>query len=787
MVFQPGHGPRRPAPLRSPKSTVTGVGATPDPSTPLSRAADAADQTPLLSLRADWGRDGYLNPLADLSDAADDVSINRAATGDLPTEVSLVEGYVSAELTATLGGTLADDVTDTLDALAPYRADSPLYQMPLLGVPVTCDMGLATDQGPQTVRQFTGQVRSLRPSSSGRTVELAALDPADLLRAPITLPAYAQNLAEVLTSNHKFEASTQSVIDYVLRKNGIYASPPSHPQAQISCTGHGWLAAEAGRNAVPRGFAAVIPDDSWWVDDGPFGMQAVRGFWVGSSAYQEFFARERFTPVGGTGIGIAAWMRIGNDMGVPAGYKTMFQTFPLIDNAAFRFEVGVDAGGQLWGAIGTPSGLPGLARQVTTSTAWRYCGAHFQLNTDGTTTIRLRVDGTTTSGTLTTPGMTSGPLPFLQVTAWLIGADWSNFQVWYDPAPPSGDWPGEVHTSQADLDPGYNRMTNMPDVVNADSLTVIKDAAAAEFGLVGFDQTGRFYFRSRSSSTTPGTVERTITADTSLLDFGLQESTDSVRNVVTIEATASYLTLPSVIAESQDVTQFQSASGVWTYDVPLTFGAIGTTTAVLTQILSANWTSTSFGYVAVRADLPGTEITSGVTVVVVMAADRLAKMAVYNYSGFPVRFATTSGSPAMRIPGWGLAAKPTVLAQVKSNGSIATYGQRTLPIAASPYRQLLAPLTDVAAGMLAELSNPLPVIDQIPVNGDPGVGIGDTVRLVDPQGNGSLRANVVQITRKLSGGVLSDALTVRAVNPPGLGISDDLELGLADSTLIAAP
>lgn len=782
MTFNLGQGPG--LPLRRRRSTVTGLDPTPPVSTPLGDAIDSPLREPAWSLVVDWDRTGT-NPLADLSGVVEEITVERAAIGDLPQEVSLVEGSVSAELTAVLSGEFPDG-SSVYQQLAPYQPDSALYRVPTLGAPVTCDMGLRTDYGPQMVRQFTGQLRSSRAESGSRVAKITALDPADLLRAPITLPAYGMNIAERLTSNHKFEATSQSVIDYVLRQNGIYASPPSHPEAQISCTGHGWLAAEAGRNAVPRGFAGVIDDDTWWVD-GPFGMQAVRGFWVGSSAYQEFFARARFTPVGGTGIGIAAWMRLGNDMGVPAGYKTMFQTFPLIDNAALRFEVGVDAGGQLWGAIGTPAGLPGLARQVTTSTAWRYCGAHFQLNTDGTTTIRLRVDGTTTSGTLTTPGMTSGPLPFLQVTAWLIGADWSNFQVWYDPNPPVGNWPGEVHTSQADLDPGFNRMTNMPDVVNADSWTVIKDVTAAELGLCGFDPTGRFFFRSRSSAVTPGTVEKEVRADTSLLDLAMDVTVDSVRNVVTTEATSAYLTYPALIAQSRDVTEFQSPPGVWVYDVPLVYGAIGATTNVLAQILNANWAASSYGYVAVRADSPATEITSGVTVVVVMAADRLAKMAVYNYSGFPVRFATTSGSPAMRIPGWGLVPNPTELAQVASAGSIDTYGQRALELRASPYRQLLAPLAEVAAGLLAQLSNPQPVLDQVPVVGDPTLQVGYTIRLVDDQGSGSLRANVVKIVRKLAGGKLADSLTVRPINPPGLGISDDLELGLADSTLVAAP
>jgi hypothetical protein len=154
------------------------------------------------------------------------------------------------------------------------------------------------------------------------------------------------------------------------------------------------------------------------------------------------------------------------------------------------------------------------------------------------------------------------------------------------------------------------------------------------------------------------------------------------------------------------------------------------------------------------------------------AAERLGWIVVYNTSGFAVQFATTTGNPALGVLGFtpkqgfygNLSA--TVSQIFTDEGSVAVYGQRPLEIAPSPYRQLLAPIETVAHSLLAELAMPTPVLDQITINGDPRLKLGDTVRLVDPLTNSTILASVVAINRKLSGGQLMDTLSVRPVSPP---------------------
>ena len=759
----------------------------------LTAAVSGTTRRPVSRLLVDWNRTGlYDHPLSDVSSWVSAVSVDRALTGGLPAEASQVAGYASAELTATLGGTHPDTGSSALDTLAPYRTSSALPKV-IVGCPVRWEVGFA---GTTLVRQFTGYLRSMSADSGSREVRIAALDPADRLRAPITLPAYGLHRDEVLRSGHRFLVNPQWVIDYCLRRNGIYASPPAHPAAQISCTGHGAYAAEVGRNAVPRGTVGItIPgDQSWWVPGPPqfAPMTASRGVWeTGHGAYQEFFTRESFRPIPGTGVGIGAWVKVGTGMtDVPGGgSRKLFELMPLVDHDAFRFQVWAFSDGKIgayvWDSIG---GFQGSGAVATGADGWRYIGVHWRIISSTQVTISWRRDGGTLVGTYTIPALRSAFAQAMQMTAWTSRA-WCNMHVWYDGGVPSAPWPGETHTSQAAIDPGLNELLYLPDVVAEDSWDVCKEVAQAEYANVGFREDGAFFFAIGGWSIgDPTTVEAEVTADRSLLDAASEITTDSIRNVVTTDTTPSYLTFAGSIIDSKNKLDFESPVGIWVFDVPLPHGAIGTTTQTIPQIPSASWSAAYlWGYVAVRSDLEAEEIPTGqITVTYAQVGDRLGRIQVRNYSEYPARFCTTGGSPALRVQGWSLSAEPKRVERFEATGSIAEHRPRAYPIAASQWRQQPAPLRTVAGGLLAQLANPVPIIKDIEVVGDPRLQLGDTVRMIDPAGQGSLRATVVKVRLRFDR-KLTSVLTIRPVAPPGLGILDDPELGLLDSTLIMAP
>lgn len=774
--------------------TVTDVDPTLGTTGTFADAVTAARRYPIKRIRVDWNRDGYQSPYADVSDAVTDVTVDRAATGDLPDETTLIEGTTIAQVVVTLGGRVAG--TEVIDLLAPWRADSPFYRKALINCPVTVELGLLLPDGPEFEPQMVGHIRAIKPNSAARTVQLTFLDPADLLRAAITLPAHAMYRDDWLNSRHKFYINSQAVIDFILRKNGIYASSAAHPDAQISCTGHGWLAAEAGRSAVPRGVAAVIADATWWTS-GPFDMLAVRGVWNGNAAYTEFFARGPYSPTPGNGIGMAAWVRIGTDFQTPTDFRAVFQLFPYVDNTAMHMDMGFFGNGGLDGTIYTPSSTNGFTQGLTSTTKWQYVGLHFQHMSNGNTRIRYRANGATTFGDVATPIVPKPLNAYLQCTAWTDGPDWCNFQVWYSYNPPDlvgdGSWPGETGLNQADIDVGLNYLTHLPDIVNADSWQLMSDVAAAEYGLVGFDETGRFVFTSRDTSTRDTSfVEETLTTDRSLMDLVTETSGDSVRNVITTETVSGFLDFNNVVFEAQSATQFNTYPGTTTFPIKLPYGAIGTTVQQLPRITNANWGATVLsGYVLVDAYTPANEVdpAADVSVLFTMAGDRKGLITVRNNSPYYLQFSTTGGQPALRVQGFLLELNPTELETNAKPGSVALYGARSLAVGSSPWRQLLWAMRPVALRLAAELAYPVPVVDQFSAVGNPARTVGDTLRLVDDTGQGSIRATITKITRTMSADQgLVDRLTVRPVGPPGRLILGDPEQGiLGDPHLYLGP
>lgn len=79
-------------------------------------AITSSDRWPICRIRADWDRDGFNHPLADLSPLVERLTIDRELSGELPPEIGLVEGVATARMSAELGGTWIDR---TVEALTP--------------------------------------------------------------------------------------------------------------------------------------------------------------------------------------------------------------------------------------------------------------------------------------------------------------------------------------------------------------------------------------------------------------------------------------------------------------------------------------------------------------------------------------------------------------------------------------------------------------------------------------------------------------------------------------------
>ncbi|CRK55421.1 hypothetical protein [Alloactinosynnema sp. L-07] len=742
----------------------------------LAAAVTAADRVPLARLLVDWARDArFAHTLSDLSTVVDTVTVERAITGDLPAECTLVEGFSAASLTATLTGTRAQDPHDIARMFSPYGTGATLLADDQVDAPLTLDLGLTTRAGPRLLRQFTGTTRTVRVNARNRTVTVEALDPAERLRGAVTLPVGA---AEERTYRntafwiYRDRVNTQWVVDFVLRRNGIYMSPPPRPGCIWAMTCHGGLYPDIGFNR------SVISGDKT--------TSAVPEFVAGRYGLAANGGPEIRSLIGSrtAGVGFNFGTRgVGHvfDFHIKAGASNAFHPYSdgtIVQASTSRVtregatvEILISTNGQLSARVlynPTTNSNPVVAATIpgptiTGAADWHSVGFWITYDIDNLRVFtRWHLDGVQTA-TVTTPanvqslvGQTRGHV-YLNTCLPV-----QCVQIAEAAAPPAG-W-GVPHVSQADLDTGLNWMTGLPDIVGADSWTVIKAAVAAEYGLVAFTEHGRFRFTARAKA--PPAPVKTISANVDLADLDLSTSLDGVRNEITFRHAPRLERVSAVVYTARTIDELDTgALNTRFLTLPLDKRARLSTT--LLRYTKAEWpTAASGGYVVVNANT-GAEVTSSVTVTLgLVDGDAAAAVVISNANTFPIRFANGS-EPAFKIRGFPVTDDPPLPTTLTDTASAARFGRRVLDLPDSGFRHHPAAAADVAASVLADLARPTPVLADIPVVGDPRVQLGDVVTLTDPTGlGGPITGSVIALRRSHSTSEgLTDRLTLRT-RPP---------------------
>ncbi|WP_026424669.1 hypothetical protein [Actinokineospora inagensis] len=735
----------------------------------LADAVSAPERVPLVRLGVDWNHDGgYSHPLSELSSVVESVSVERSITGDLPAEVTLVEGYTTAKLTAELGGTRPGDARDIARMLSPYRPDRAVEVDAMMDAPLRLDLGLVTRQGPRWVRQFTGATRSARLSASRRTVTVEGLDPAERLRASVTLPLWAMwepQFRNPRAYPYRNLTNTQWLIDHVLRRNSIYASPPPRAGAIWGMTCHGGLAPDIGWRSTlitATKTSTTVPE----FVDGPYGL-AVNGgpdvwAWVGATpAVQPYMSYRQLI-----------------EFEIRAGATNTFHrssdgTVLAVSDGTVKLEgntieVAVTATGglvaRLW--ANRNSTVPTLAGTIvgpaiTGAARWHSVGLWIAWLADGTVIHRWHLDGVqtaTVTATFARPvdlptAATGGVHAFTPLPVQCL-----RLAQRVDTLP--ADW-GTPHTPAATLDTGLNWITGLPDVVDGDSWDLIRHAAAAEYGTVSFDESGHFAFRTRAHPR--HTPVKDLTALVDLKDLEPVIALDSVRTEITYRTTARYEAQDhDVVYQAATVDQFDSPTGYTTYPIQLAHRS--QVDISMGSYTTDTWPPDRFGgFVSVNA-ATGARV-SNVTVTLFINPDELTlSLLVYNPNAFPVRMAAGT-RPALQITGTVTADDTTYTGIARNTAAAARYGRRVLDLPDNPFRQRPEPTRDVVDSLLADLAAPVAILADVPVVGDPRVQLTDVVTVTDPGGlGGPITAAVIgsRRTHTTTDG-LADTLTLRVL------------------------
>jgi hypothetical protein len=778
-------------------------------------AVMADDRFPVARVLADWTRQDYTGIHADLTPAVESIEVEREIVGDLPTEAGVVDGYASGKATLRFKGSAEVGYTADPDARRTLadRADSPLFGRTLTPTPTRIDLGLLTERGAKFYRQMTGVIRKIRMSQSQRDVQMDALDPSELIREIITLPTYAEFVTHAKRRPWALTVNSQWIIDYVLRRNGIYASPPLRSDAFIACTGHGGLVSERGFNGAPISInASTPPNAGLWTEDGhPWGMLGTPENAAGGTVgYQEFHGTPgtgdtipmRFE--NGYGIGWSAWVHVGSYMGLGAALENRIMQYRPTAYDEPRLFVNAFGDGRIYAGVVDQNGyIAGSPKVATGSSRWRHIGVHWRWISASVCRVTIRVDGVTrqfdvTGAQVTVPeSNTREGYRRVQQTRMMMFRSWTNMQTWIAPNPPTlAEWQAlENHTSQAEIGRGVNELLYLPDVASVESWDLLKQVVGAEYGVHGFDPSGRYSFRPRSDAYS-GTPELDLNVDQHLSDVAYSVSSDSVRNVVGYSTTPRYHDgdLHSVV-KAEDVLQFVvPGRQVRIYDLDWPFGAAGWQGGRLpymgnppgTGIGNGVWSNSVIHGWTYSS---GTNYTDGsnvqaVVVTYIQLDSRHCRIIVDNRNGnATIRLATpadaanpsqTPGEPAMRIGGWPLEDQPAHVQSYRDDESIArTLSPRTLALEQSEWRQQPAALDSLCQQLLTALSRPVTVLEDLPVRADPRTQVGMLARLrFRDEGSQPVIGTVVRTRRTLDSDGLSDLISVRplpeqTLAPPG--------------------
>lgn len=783
-------------------------------------AVTAGHRRPLVRLRADWDRDGqYGHPLSDLSEWVEEVEVERSRTSELPAEVGLIDGYTSAEATVTLQGRRRDG-GHAVDELSPWNESAELYGVPKVTADLQADLGLATSEGEVLLRQFTGPMRSLTADYQKRTVEVSALDPAENLRAIVTLPAgsMTRTTFEANPRGYPWTTNTQWALDYVLRRNEVYASPPPPPFGTIfAATMHGSHVAETAAQTFSPRSERLLPSYSGSYyrvehEDGgphPHGMLAPRGYYDpdDSPSCQYIAAGQLYLPGAGSGFGISALAVIGETT-EPLGSNTderLLLILPQDDGDTYWWELRARADGGvalLLIANSATEHVFALDGVTIGARGWQHLDYHVEFTAADQCTVRLLIGGLiySWSDVSVTPMPLTGlraatrvslyhPIPFTNAYVWLAATP-----------PPGGSWPNADHVSEADLDVGLNELTALPEVVAAESWELLQEIVAAEYGLLGHDEDGRPYFRSRDTlaAQAAGDPVRELRTTSSIKELASEVNADTIRNSIVWRAQPAWLssTLDSVVV-AEEQREFQVIPGVTVFEIPLASNVVlGDGVNTVPHWDAVFWDDNEADIIhgfAAQRNVSGNDVAAYQSPPLMemwweRTGPQVGRLTVINNANERVNLACAENDePALKLGGQVIGPGVETVGEVTRPGSIAIHGQRGFEMEESPWRQLIPPQTRVAGSLIATLANPVPVIEDIPIVGDPRLEIGDPVRVTD-RDNLSVRGTVARTNHGASrkDGLYS-TVSVRPLAPPGFGILDDDRRGLLDDTMILAP
>src|SRR5690606_4831458 len=462
-----------------------------------------------------------------------------------------------------------------------------------------------TDEGPIGYRQFIGNIREIRPNQADGTIEITALDRAEKLRHPVTLPpwAYSHQAASV---DGRFEAqlqSTQGVIDAVLRAGGQLGAGIVSPTPYYPTQWDYWLMEDYFGPGVHSGGChfyltgtSTIPVIGFW--DEPHRSTYYPTETTGIQMFGHFGQPHPDSPdknilplsikaKGGTNRS-NLYFRV-HDSSVVHEWGRHYLGFTLItrDTTLWQssterlvmlveIEGGIEirvliSSGQIysqWRRV-AQSGVSEVTREtqrvdIPTGKDWvRFNLVWRCVPNESRLYATLRVDDYTTGEQYVHVRPSLGPTRGTRGRV-MIRDEVGIQDIYYYSLPSNNTVAPErlgtvnrLATYPAVLDPGLHRVSHLPTIKGEEAWGLIKEIASAEFGVVFWDEYGVFRFWNRNTvKNKQNEIVRTVTMD-DLGDFMVTYSNDSLRNTITVLRHKTVASAWRSVFEATDTSEFQ--------------------------------------------------------------------------------------------------------------------------------------------------------------------------------------------------------------------------------------
>lgn len=798
-------------------------------------------------LMVDWSNDGrYNHPLSDMSQYVVRTSRDQAISSTAPDELMLIEGYGSASLEIEVSGRFRG--MPLTAQFAPYNGRSVFYSEGLsLGMSMYYEIAVWTDQGWEWYRQFTGVVREVEPDRGRDTVRIDCLDNVEKLRTDTSVHAYGVPL-DLLQDGYKRGAlqDSSAIIDLAARTGGFTMGPEPglgneehNRQRLLSVPFHGSILPERGQLDEAQGFHYT---EAWeqrdhqkkWAEayiPGPHGYLALNG--VPNDRLDE--AKKRFwiteeTPVGlgltGTHT-FGCWLRWD-------GPDTIPENCYLIEFYAQKniFRMVVLADGTICGQLyrinndGSYSWYNTDFMEIP-DTGWNYAEVAFEHWPGQGVQGRVRINENRGdpreiySGDLL---FNNYPLAGITVVNhWLPISDLEYAR---------SRWASDINnTSKGSLEPmdtadlswGRNRVMYTLRETARPAWDIAKDVAAAEYGVVWFDEHGRFRFWNFDRVTQQQDKVQRYFDLSQVEGLSMRTTMDSVRNkwIVTTKTGYSQSGLFYDLDKDGEPWGTLDNSGHLTDESELwkvRFNPIGGNKYSFYYIKAGSnlmcphpWSVPTVGenaawdqrypthakkvyqggnYVGGNHDTDQKWVRRDLVRIGIRNA-RAGKIGFWllgkDQGRFRMKATMVYEDPEST---WSVSTTDVGNAVGEPNAtyaqSIDRYGERTIDLGGNFWLQDEFQTRRMLRSIIKKFGRPIPVTDNITVPGDPRVQIGDVIEINDWEGMGAdIRLQIYGITRDLEDGAgLTDTYQVEVVETPGIGIWDDENYGYWDQSFI---